>query len=116
MRNNCKYTKLYSGGEPEFIEGDVFEIHIPLTTGAMTKVGASGQIGTQTVNASSGKADRSSSGQAEWSSSGQAEGKTITVNLDIKKLNELLDFCEESRTRNELQEFCGIKSRDYFRT
>ena len=30
MRNLYKYTKLYSGGEPELIEGDVFEIRVPL--------------------------------------------------------------------------------------
>jgi hypothetical protein len=42
--------KLYSGADPEFIEGDVFEISIPLTTGSMTKVGpgfspvASGEV------------------------------------------------------------------------
>ena len=28
-----KYTKLYSGGTPEFIEGDVFKIIIPLSKG-----------------------------------------------------------------------------------
>lgn len=39
MRNSYKYTKLYSGAEPEFIEGDVFQIIIPLTTGSMIKVG-----------------------------------------------------------------------------
>ena len=39
MRNSYKFTKLYSGAEPEFIEGDIFKIIIPLTTGAMTKVG-----------------------------------------------------------------------------
>ena len=45
MRNSYKYTKLYSGGEPEFIEGDVFKIIIPLTTDSVTKVGS----GTQAV-------------------------------------------------------------------
>ena len=46
MRNSYKYTRLYSGGEPEFIEGDVFKIIIPLTTGAMTKVGPGTDIET----------------------------------------------------------------------
>ena len=32
MRNTYKYTKLYSGGTPEFIEGDVFRTVIPLTS------------------------------------------------------------------------------------
>lgn len=35
MRNTYKYTKMYSGGEPQFVEGDVFRITIPLTDVAM---------------------------------------------------------------------------------
>ena len=30
MRNLYRYTKLYSGGEPELIEGDVFKTIVPL--------------------------------------------------------------------------------------
>ena len=51
MRNSYKYTLMYSGAEPEFIEGDVFKIIIPLSVGSMTKVGpgtspvASGEVG-----------------------------------------------------------------------
>jgi hypothetical protein len=30
VRNLIKYTKLYSGGEPELIEGDIFKTVIPL--------------------------------------------------------------------------------------
>ncbi len=48
-------------------------------------------------------------------SSGQVNQEVIAVKLDIVKLNELLDFCTEARTRAEIQEFCGISSRDYFR-
>ena len=29
MRNSYKYTMMYSGTEPEFIEGDMFKIIIP---------------------------------------------------------------------------------------
>lgn len=39
MRNTYKYTKLYSGGIPEFIEGDVFRTIIPLNEVATGKVG-----------------------------------------------------------------------------
>ena len=39
MRNTYKYTKLYSGGTPEFIEGDVFRTVVPLTPIAVEKVG-----------------------------------------------------------------------------
>ncbi len=39
MRNTYKYTKLYSGAEPQFIEGDLFQTIIPLSTGSEIKVG-----------------------------------------------------------------------------
>ena len=104
MRNSYKYTMMYSGAEPEFIEGDVFKIVIPLSVGSMTKVGpatslaAGGQVSGQVAK-----------------SSGQVGTDTITVKLDIIKLNALLNYCSESRTRAEIQEFCEISSRDYFR-
>ena len=39
MRNTNKYTKLYSGGTPSFIEDDVFRISIPIDNVANLKVG-----------------------------------------------------------------------------
>ncbi len=39
MRNTYKYTKLYSGGVPQFIEGDLFRTIIPLKPIATAKVG-----------------------------------------------------------------------------
>jgi len=93
MRNSYKYTRLYSGVDPEFIEGDVFQIIIPLTTGSMTKVGP----GTSPMV------------------SIEAGTQAVTISLDVDKLNALLDYCSEPRTRAEMQEFCGIKTREYFR-
>jgi len=109
MRNSYKYTKLYSGAEPEFIEGDVFEIIIPLTTGAMTKVGpgTSPMVGGEV----SGKV----SGEVSGEVNGEVNGEVVSVKLDILKLNALLDYCKEARSRVEMQEFCDIKSQDYFR-
>lgn len=98
MRNSYKYTKLYSGAEPEFIEGDVFKTIIPLSTGAMIKVG--GQV----------------SGQDSGQAGGQADGQAVTISLDAGRLRDLLEYCSEPRTRAEMQTFCNIKSRDYFRT
>ena len=109
MRNSYKYTKLYSGAEPEFIKGDVFEIIIPLTTGAMIKVGP----GTSPV--ADRKDEYAGSTQAEYAGSTQADTQVVTISLDIQKLNALLDYCSEPRTRAEMQEFCGIKTREYFR-
>ena len=39
MRNTYKYTKMYSGAEPQFVEGDVFRITIPLAKVATATVG-----------------------------------------------------------------------------
>ena len=39
MRNTYRYTKMYSGGEPQFSEGDVFRIIIPLRESATATVG-----------------------------------------------------------------------------
>lgn len=39
MRNTYKYTKLYSGAEPTFIEGEVSRTIVPLHEAATTTVG-----------------------------------------------------------------------------
>jgi len=39
MRNTYKFTKLYSGGEPQFTEGDKFKTVIPLNEIATMKIG-----------------------------------------------------------------------------
>ncbi len=39
MRNTYKYTKMYSGSAPQFIEGDIFRITIPLMEVATATVG-----------------------------------------------------------------------------
>ena len=54
-----------------------------------------------------------SSGQVV-KSSGQVDSGA-TVKLDDEKLNALLDYCVEARSRIEIQVFCGISSRDYLR-
>ena len=126
MRNSYKYTKLYSGAEPEFIEGDVFETIIPLTTGAMTKVGAGEQVsthvGTQDEYASSIQAGGHVSGHVSGHVGGHVNehdkkrsDRVISIGLDIGKVNELLEYCSVPRSRSEMQNFCGIKSRGYFR-
>jgi len=48
MRNTNKYTKLYSGGTPVFVEDNIFEIVIPMENVAEMQVGPGGtQNGTQ---------------------------------------------------------------------
>ena len=98
MRNSYKYTLMYSGAEPEFIEGDVFKIIIPLSVGSMTKVGpGTSPVASAQVSAQVGKSD--------------TQDKTaIIVKLDIGILNRLMDYCSEPRSGSELQQFCGINS------
>lgn len=51
MRNTYKYTKMYSGGEPQFVEGDVFRITIPLTEVATATVGpGAASSGNEVIN------------------------------------------------------------------
>ena len=94
---------MYSGVEPEFIEGDVFKIIIPLSVGSMTKVGpGTSPVASAQVSAQVGKSD--------------TQDKTVvTVKLDIGILNRLMDYCSEPRSGSGLQQFCGISSREYFR-
>jgi ATP-dependent DNA helicase RecG len=37
------------------------------------------------------------------------------VRLTTEKLNGLLEFCSTVKSRKEMQEFCGVKSDEYFR-
>lgn len=39
MRNTYKYTRMYSGTNPQFVEGDIFRITIPLTEVATATTG-----------------------------------------------------------------------------
>ena len=48
VRNLYKYTKMYSGREPELIDGDVFRIIVPLTSHDGTNLGTN--LGTNGTN------------------------------------------------------------------
>ena len=39
----------------------------------------------------------------------------VSIGLDVKAYVQLMEFLTVPRTRKEIQEFCGYKSRDYFR-
>ena len=88
MRNTYKYTKLYSGGEPQFIEGELFRTIIPLKPIATAKVGpASTQDTTQ---------------------------DTVQDTTQDRE-QTLLDYCAVPRSREEIQRHIGIANREYFR-
>lgn len=96
MRNTYKYTRLYSGAEPQFVEGDIFRTIIPLGKAATATVGP--------TSVSDGGITTEVSTEV-----------TTEVKLDSMKLRGLLDFCVVPRTRKEMQDFCGIKTEKYFR-
>ena len=96
MRNTYKYTRMYSGGEPKFVEDSIFRITVPLNDIATTRVGpdsASTDFGTTEVSTE----------------------VSTEVKLTDDTLNALLTFCSTPRSRKEMQDFCGIKTEKYFR-
>lgn len=92
VRNTYKYSKIYSGADPTFIEGDVFKTIIPLTSEVNDQ--AANQVTNQVTN------------QATDQGTNQATD-------EIKKL---LEFCKVPRSREELQAFMNLNNRGYFRT
>lgn len=75
VRNIYKYNRIYSGADPEFIEGDVFKTIIYLTA--------------QTVAAH---------------------------DIDDKKrrIHEITEYCKEPRSRQEIQDYIGVKDSSDF--
>ena len=94
VRNIYKYNKIYSGANPEFIEGDVFKTIIPLTTQATTQ--ATAQATTQAT------------AQATTQATAQTD-----MDAEDKRTELILDFCKEPKSRKELQEFLELKNRKY---
>jgi ATP-dependent DNA helicase RecG len=79
VRNIYKYNKIYSGVDPEFIEGDIFKTIIPLTIPATTPATTPAEIDSD------------------------------------ERTQEILEFCQKPRRRQEIQDFIGIKSARDFR-
>jgi len=92
VRNIYKYNKIYSGADPEFIEGDVFKTIIPLTE----------QATTQATNQDTNQATNQATNQ--------------DTSLNDEKIKSLLEFCKVPRTREEMQKFMKFNNRGYFRT
>lgn len=97
MRNTYKYTRLYSGGEPQFVEGDVFRTIIPLQPAATASVGPVAEHDGE-HGAHDGAHD------------------APQIKLDAERLAALLAYCETPRSRQDMQDHCGIQSRSYFST
>lgn len=75
MRNTYKYTKMYSGGKPQFIEGDVFRITIPLSEVATATVGPDCHLPTN--------------GDKSGEIKGEINGEIKLSEIDKKVLSEI---------------------------
>lgn len=91
MRNAYKFTKLYSGGTPQFIEGDIFKTIIPLNDTATMKMGpaVSDQVNDQV--------------------SDQVSDQVAQSNVEDK----ILEYCKVARTKKEIAKFIGFKNLTY---
>ena len=100
MRNTYKYTKLYSGGTPEFIEGNIFKTVIPLTPVSVGKVGPSG-INLDTDQVSDQVSDQ------------------VNIQLDERKqdidiFQRILTFCQVEKSKKGICEYMGYRNRTFF--
>lgn len=93
IRNLYKYTKIYSGGEPQLIEGDIFKTIIPMMPD---------DLRTTTQD------------DAQDSTQDSAQ-VTAQVTAQDERLPLLLEYCDVPRSRDEMQQRYGISSREYFR-
>ena len=91
MRNTYKFTKLYSGGVPQFIEGDVFKTVIPLNETATMKSGP--------------KSSDQVSDQVSVQVSDQVGNEVV--------VEKILEFCKTARTKKEISEHIGYKNLTY---
>ncbi|EET60168.1 hypothetical protein BRYFOR_07728 [Marvinbryantia formatexigens DSM 14469] len=87
MRNTYKYTKMYSGGEPQFVEGDVFRITIPLSEVATATVGPTSQVTTTDTT--------------QVTTTGNIQDKTA-------KMMMLVEFCVVPHSKTEMMEHLGL--------
>ena len=91
MRNTYKFTKIYSGGVPQFVEGDIFKTVIPLNKTATMKSGP--KTGDQV------------SDQVNDQVSDQVGSDTVA--------EKILEFCKTARTKKEISEHIGYKNLTY---
>ena len=90
-----------SWSEPNFIEGDIFRIIVPLSEAATVTVGPTFPT-TEVRDEVSGEVSAEVGGEVE-------------IKMSSDKLQDLLNYCLAPRIRSEMQHFCGIKSEKYFR-
>lgn len=107
MRNTYKYTKLYSGGEPEFIEGDVFRTIIPISSVLFKKVGPQ-----ETASTKAHERGPEIARQVETKEGTQNRGQNSNKIIGIQK--KILLYCHDAHSKEEIASYCGYKNTKSF--
>ena len=97
MRNTYKYTKLYSGGEPEFIEGDVFRTVVPLNDVSVGIVGP-----------------KNNGAATDATTDTATDTTTDGIPSREQLLKKIIELCETPRSRDELMQQCGLVNKSNF--
>ena len=88
VKNVNKYLKIYSGGEPEFVEGDIFKQILPIS-------------------------EQNQSTTTETQKHNRNTTESTTENSkDV--FERIISFCSEPRTRAEIQKYIGLKVKNNF--
>lgn len=82
VRNLYKYSKCYSGAEPEFKEGDVFRIIVPLDDKYSFDYGTNNKDMPQVT-------------------------PQVTIRNEIRE--KILEYCIVPRKKTEIAEYCGFR-------
>ncbi len=121
MRNTYKYARLYSGAEPQFVEGDVFRTIVPLKRAATAKVGPelTGKGDVRNTPQDTPRYMLKEAPQNVFYDSIPMlvqETPVYTVNRrEIKeKSAELLEFCSEPRSKKEIMAYMGFSDSKHF--
>ena len=119
VRNLYRYTKMYSGGEPELIEGDVFKTIVPLdlsTTQMGDKLVDKSKMGDKRVDMAEEflKILRPYFDRNEWIDTSTAceiaNKPPTTVKRYLKKLTELKILEARGANKNRQYRLCNSRS------
>ncbi len=99
MRNTYKYTKMYSGGEPQFVEGDVFRITIPLSEVATATVGPNSSSTINETRNETGNEIRNEAGKLSQMEELILAGIRKDPHATKKQISEVLGISQSSVAR-----------------
>lgn len=106
MSNTYKYTRLYSGTEPEFKEGDVFRTVIPLSEAATATVGP--------VSGFTGLGGDGGTPQVTTQVTTQVATQ-VTTQVITERMAALMEYCAAPRSKKEMMDYLGLANVNHFR-